>query len=109
MLALARQHPGLRHSDVAAVLSPAVVLVANAVLSRAADRTGDAIVDGSAKLGRRLAARLGLPRGRGAGPLVTASPRAPGNGRYRLCATRTRTTYRRWRQADSRNRGLPSR
>jgi hypothetical protein len=91
---------------VAAVLSPAVVVVANAVLSRTADRTGDAIVDGSAKLGRRLARRLGLPRGRRAGPLVTTRPGAPGQGRRLSVAPARSADLRRLVRRCARRAGL---
>lgn len=92
--------------DVTAVLSPAVVLVANAVLSRVADRTGDAIVDGSAKLGRRLAGWFGLPRGKRAGPLVTARPGASGHGRRLSVASARSGDLRRLVRRCARRAGL---
>jgi hypothetical protein len=66
-------------SDTIAVISPAVMLVANAVLSRLGDAAGDAVLSKAGALGRWLAALLPFTRlKKSARPLVSAQRRSAG-------------------------------
>jgi hypothetical protein len=65
--------------DAVAVLSPVVIMVANAALNQAADRTGNAIIDGTAKLGRRLATVMRVRRRRKSASLVTVRKQRDGS------------------------------
>jgi hypothetical protein len=91
-------------AEVAAVLSPVIVVAANAMVSEAANRASGAIVDGIAKFARRLAARLGIARPRG--PLVVIEPGKRGSPRLSVRRKREGELRRLVRRC-ARRAGLP--
>lgn len=65
--------------ETVAVLSPAVMLVANAILNHLADAVGDSVISKAAAVARRVAARLPFARfKKPVEPLVIARRRASG-------------------------------